>query len=454
MGYGRYNPGFMLSIKKTQWCGYLFITLLWLCGCRPEVQNSPATRTVAPTTAALTTVEPLATPAATQTVPPPLPTTINPATLTPPPVPLTPSPTPSLTPTPAYPVYQGPPLERDRLGVQIHLHREDLAGIMGHLQALGVGWVKVQVSWKLHQPRPEQLDDFLFNELDNLVTAAEANDIKVLLGVAKAPEWSRPTTELDGPPADYAHFREFMFLLATRYQGRVAAYELWNEPNLQREWNGAALSAADLVALVGAGAAGVRSADPAALVISGAPAPTGINDGVTAIDDRVYLRQMITAGVLEIVDAVGVHPYGWANPPDSRVANPDPAAVSHNNHASFFFYDTLGDYHQIMEEAGRPDMPLWATEFGWGSFDGFAAPPPAGVEYMAAVSEWQQAEYTLRAWQLAQEWEWMGPMILWNLNFAPTFDTDFAESGYSLLRPDGSARPVYLSLQMAEKEIR
>ena len=86
------------------------------------------------------------------------------------------------------------------------------------------------------------------------------------------------------------------------------------------------------------------------------------------------------------------------------------------------------------------------TEFGWGSFDGLDAPPPAGVEYMGAVSEWQQATYTLRAYELAHEWRWVGPLFLWNLNFAPLLGTDYAESGYSLLRPDGSPRPVYLAL--------
>jgi hypothetical protein len=424
--------------------GFLFVLLCLVVGCRPE-EESRATATVAPLARVTSTM------AATLVV-----ATERPVmgtaevVVTPLPVTETPS-TPTVTPTPSYPVYQGWPLERDGLGVQIHLHREDLGMIMGHLQALGVGWVKVQVSWKVHQPRPEELDEFLFEELDNLVAQAEANDIQVLIGVAKAPEWSRPTTELDGPPTDYAHFRAFMWLLAGRYAGRVAAYELWNEPNLRREWNGVGLSAADFVALVGAGAAGVRSADPGAIVISGAPAPTGINDGVTAVDDRVYLREMVAAGVLEMVDAVGMHPYGWANPPDSRVSAPDAAVGSHNNHASFFFYDTVWEYRGILEENGRGDMLLWATEFGWGSFDGLGAPPPEGNEYMSLVSEWEQAEYTLRAWEMGQGWEWMGPMILWNLNFGPTFDTDFAETGYSLLRPDGSLRPVYLSLQAAAK---
>jgi hypothetical protein len=322
---------------------------------------------------------------------------------------------------------------------------------MAHLERLGVGWVKVQVSWKLHQPAPDRLDDFLFAELDALVSAAERRGIKVLLGVAKAPEWSRPTTELDGPPLDHSAFERFMAILAGRYRGRVAAYELWNEPNLRREWNGQPLSAADFVALVRSGAAGARQADPAALLISGAPAPTGINDGQAALDDRAFLAQAMSAGLGDGVDAIGVHPYGWANPPDSRAGGPVPTS-SHNNHPSFFFLDTLLDYRQILEASGRDALPLWATEFGWATFAGLGAAPPPGAEYMGEVSEWQQAEYTLRALELARGWEWAGPVFLWNLNFAPTFGADFVESGYSLLGLAGVARPAYLALAAAAKE--
>jgi hypothetical protein len=70
---------------------------------------------------------------------------------------------------------------------------------------------------------------------------------------------------------------------------------------------------------------------------------------------------------------------------------------------------------------------------------------------MGNVSEWQQAQYTMRAFQLAKEWGVAGPMILWNLNFGPTFGTGYPETSYSVLRPDGSPRPVYLSLANAQK---
>jgi hypothetical protein len=314
----------------------------------------------------------------------------------------------------------------------------------------------VQVSWKLYQPYPDSYAQDRLAELDTLVEAANNNDIQVLLSVSKAPEWSRPTTELDGPPSDFGLYRDFLTFLADRYRGRVAAYELWNEPNLQREWNGMPLSAADLSQLIGRGAEGIRTADPDAKIVSSAPATTGINDGIIAIDDRIFLRGMLDAGVADAVDGIGVHPYGWANPPDSSHTSPDPSIPTHNNHPSFFFADTLEEYKAILTEYGVEDQ-LWVTEFGWGSFDNFLdndgdpAQPPAGAEFMNDVSEWEQADYLLRALEIGGKDSTIGPMIIWNLNFAPLLGSDFTESGYSILRPDGKPRAAYRSLEHAKK---
>jgi polysaccharide biosynthesis protein PslG len=430
--------------------------LLFLAACRSKPAPYPEVATPAATPGAVTTATAVLTPTAVPTSADPsttvyLPLTgnevANPPLGSPDPSPA-PTATATVTPTPAFPVYHGPPIARDRLGVQIHLHREDLDQIFYHLRALDVGWVKVQVSWKLHQPAPDRYDEELFWELDRLISRAAAHDIAVMLSVAKAPEWSRPTTEEDGPPTDYRLYEAFMRYLAGRYPGQVAAYELWNEPNLRREWNGSPLSAADFVRLMGYGAAGVRAVDAAAVVISGAPATTGINDGVTAVDDRLYFQQMVAAGAADFVDVFGVHPYGWANPPGSSLlfAAHSPAP-SHNNHPSFFFWDTLADYHAILNDAGYGDRQLWVTEFGWGSFDRFDYAPPPEALFMAHVNEWQQAEYILGAYELVTEWDWVGPLIMWNLNFAPTIGPAFSESGYSILRPDGSSRPAYYSLK-------
>jgi hypothetical protein len=256
------------------------------------------------------------------------------------------------------------------------------------------------------------------------------------------------TEELEsGPPTDYTEFGRFMGQLAARYQGRVAAYELWNEPNLAREWRGDELDPSRFVALVAEGSKAVRAADPGALIISGAPAVTGINDGVEAIDDRVFLRGMYAAGVAQWVDGIGAHPYGFANPPDESWQDTEHVASSHNDHPSFFFRDTLEDYHVIMLEYDDTEHRIWATEFGWPSVEGMGSMDTTDWEYAQEVSEEQQAEYIVRAFHMGDERPWVGPMFLWNVNLATIWGTDNPVSAYSLLHPDGSPRPAYLALR-------
>lgn len=310
-----------------------------------------------------------------------------------------------------------------------------------------MGWVKQQVAWHTIEHGP---DDFDWTRLDQAVEAAEGFGFKVLLSVTHAPDWTRETTQQSGPPTDYAPFGRFMEQLAGRYQGRVAAYELWNEPNLAREWRGDRLDPARFVSLVAEGAKAVRAADPSAVIISGAPAVTGINDGVEAIDDRVFLRGMYEAGISEWVDGIGAHPYGYANPPDESWQDSSHVASSHNDHPSFFFRDTLEDYREIMLDHDDTGRQIWVTEFGWPSVEKMGAMDTTGLEYARAVSEAQQADYIVRAYRMGDERAWVGPMFLWNLNLATIWGSGSPFSAYSLLRPDGSYRPAYIALRLAE----
>ncbi len=309
---------------------------------------------------------------------------------------------------------------------------------------LGVGWIKQQIDWNSIEYARGL---YRWGEIDHLVAEAQAHGLKMLFSVARAPGFSRPEpVEEDGPPSDFSIFRDFMHALSSRYRGRVAAYELWNEPNLRREWRGFDLSADKFVELVKAGAEGVRAGDPGAIIISGAPAVTGIDDQINAIDDRVFLRSMIAAGVGDVVDAIGVHPYAAANPPDERVADATHTRSSYNNHPSFFVLDTLEDYRQILLEA-QIAKPLWVTEFGWPSIENFGNVATPGWEYARDVTEQDQAAYLRRAIELGRDRPWIGPMIIWNLNIAPLSGPEQPESAYGLIRPDGSLRPAYSQLR-------
>lgn len=419
----------------------LFLTLAaTLLGCLSTPTETPTRQSPLSTTAPTSTPDPSTTPH-TLFLPEissddsPVETPSPPLT----PTPSGPKPTPTSTPLP-------PPVPKPDYGVQLHLFAGGMEETLKWAQGLGVGWVKQQVEWHTIEHGPDTMN---WVALDKAVDRADSYGFKILIGTTHAPDWTRPTTLESGPPADYAEFGRFMEQMASRYQGRVDAYELWNEPNLGREWRGDTLDPARFVALVAEGAKGVRAGDLDALVISGAPAVTGINDGETAIDDRVFLRGMYEAGIAQWVDGIGAHPYGYGNPPDASVHDDDHTTSGHNSHPSFFFKDTLEDYRQIMLDYDD-DRQIWVTEFGWPSAEGIDGLETKSFPYARKISEEDQANYILRAFRMGEERPWVGPMFLWNLNMAPLWGADSAFSAYSLLRPDGAYRPAYIELRLAE----
>ena len=184
------------------------------------------------------------------------------------------------------------------------------------------------------------------------------------------------------------------------------------------------------------------------IVVTGGLAPTGFNDGVNAIDDRIYLRQMYAAGAADWSDAIGAHPNGWANPPDSTCCrNNRPAVPAWDDHPSFFFKETLQDYREIMVANGDSGTYIWPTEFGWGSNDGLNVEPPAELAFVTYTNLDEQAQYIVRGYQLGRELGYVGPMFLWNLNFCPVVGVTGDQCLWSLMDPAGNPRPAYLAVR-------
>jgi hypothetical protein len=82
--------------------------------------------------------------------------------------------------------------------------------------------------------------------------------------------------------------------------------------------------------------------------------------------------------------------------------------------------------------------------------DGFGVVDTTGREFAGYVTEKQQADYVVAGFQTGMALDWTGPMILWNLNIATIWGKDRPESAYSMLRPDGTYRPVYVAVRVAE----
>lgn len=325
--------------------------------------------------------------------------------------------------------------------------------IFGAINDLGFNWVKQQVEWKRYEPSKGQYD---WAPLDRIIDAAGAANINVLFSVVKAPAWARPAGDTDeGPPSNPADYADFVGKLAERYRGRLGAIEVWNEQNLYYEWGGRGhkLSASRYVQILAAAYNAIKAADPNIVVVSGAPTPTGVNDGDIAIDDLTYLQQMYNAGLARYSDAIGAHPSGYNNPPDADWSSYSRPGVSFgaSGHPSWFFRGTMEGFRNIMVANGDGGKQVWPTELGWASVDGTGASPAKGYEYAQDNSEQNQAEFIVRAYQIAKSWGWVGPMFLWNLNFAPVAGAGDEKAAFGIVRADWGRRAAFNALaQMAK----
>jgi len=300
-------------------------------------------------------------------------------------------------------------------GFQIHPWAgADLQQAINATLGAGFTWIKIQVPWEMVEANGKGQYDW--GAVDQVIDALHGSGLKVLVSVCKAPNWARSSTtnwDYDGPPANAQDLADFVGALAGRYKGRVRAIEVWNEQNLAHEWGGEPLDANRYVTMLRVSYQAIKAQDPSIRVIAGGLTPTGVNDGVLAIDDVVYLGQMYRAGCKSYMDGLGVHPSGYNNPPDASYGYQNPAEPAYKNHPSFFFQETMRRYRQVMLTYGDGGKDLWPTEFGWAS----SPDPVAGYEYSANVTETEQAEYLVRALQMMKSWGYVGPAFVWNLNF-------------------------------------
>ena len=171
----------------------------------------------------------------------------------------------------------------------------------------------------------------------------------------------------------------------------------------------------------------VKEMDPQALVISAGLAPTNRLD-TTAMDDRIYLEGMYEAGAREVFGVLGVHPYGFAYPPDDL----------YGAHQGLNFA-RLEDVREIMVANGDADKPVWATEVGW------VAEAVKEEQAWLQVTEEQQAAYLIAAFERAgEEWLWLERIAVWNLSVG--LETDDEKRGYSIIDDGYVPRPAYEAL--------
>lgn len=363
-----------------------------------------------------------------------------------------PTETPMPTPTPTLlPVED----ETFQVGIQVQYsldyNPDNQDGYYGSVaDDLKLKWIKQQVRWENVEPEKGVYD---WGILDLTMPSAQRKGLNVMLSIVTAPEWSREpgiSVARHGPPADYQDYVNFVLAILDRYPGQVQAIEIWNEQNIDREWTSLqGLSAANYVELLRLTSEAVKAVDPGIIIISGALSPTGLDDGIGAVNDFRYMELMISAGLLNYTDCVGAHHNGYNIGPSVRwdaVPN-DPFAIFRgpfdNPHHSWSFRSTLEGYATRIASAGF-DTKLCVTEFGWAvteDLSGF----PQGFEFAQDNTLEEQATWFPEAMSLMEEWDTVWLAFVWNFNYGPQagWDPNNDNVPYSLIGPEFSFRPAY-----------
>ncbi len=285
------------------------------------------------------------------------------------------------------------------------------------MQQAGMTWMKIQARYNQGGPPDISAD----------IANAKNNGFKILVGTV-------------GNPAELGQGGQGYINNYADWLARVAgwgadAIEVWNEPNLSREWPEGQISGEMYAGMLAVAYQRIKAVNPGVMVISGAPAPTGAEAAFPGqvMNDDNWLRQMIAAGGLNYADCVGIHYNEGIVPPSQTTGDP------RDNYYTRYFYGMLNTYYSL---TGKP---LCFTEIGYLTSEGYPA-LPSFFSWAENVTLGQQAAWVAEAAALASQSGQVRLFIVWNIDFT-VYNSD-PQAGYAIVRPDGSC-PACAALAQA-----
>jgi polysaccharide biosynthesis protein PslG len=218
---------------------------------------------------------------------------------------------------------------------------------LARAHAVNAHAVRIEIRWSLLEPRLQgQLNPRALAFVDYLIAKAAAQDIRTVALVESTPCWasSAPVSLLRRcrlgkigkanawPPRDSNAYGSFVAFIAARYGPKLAAIEVWNEPDQANEDYFAGPNKAQrYAAVLRAAYPAIKRVDPRMPVLAGSL--VGSNGA--------FLRALYAAGIKGYYDGLSVHFYNLV-------------------------LASLRYLHEV-QLANHDPKPLWLNEFGWSS---------------------------------------------------------------------------------------
>ena len=309
----------------------------------------------------------------------------------------------------------------DFLGVNAHFlwfKPEVYRRQIQQLKALGLNWVRVDLHWDQHEPQEKQYRIEMIDTMVNAIADAKLQSVLYLVGSAPFASSAPNGAEFHDqyPPKQPEIFAERIAMLAKRYP-QVAAWQVWNEPNIPPFWRPHE-DAAGYGKLLQASTAALRSVAPGKPVVMAGMAYYS----QMPVKKGLMLEELGKLGAFKLGTVVAYHPY-------SEFPEGD-------NPRERDFIKRVEQMNPRLRNAGVKH--IWATEWGWSSYDG-------PKEMQALIGENGQADYLLRRLALmsTQDFDRIFLFALSDLDSRASA----RDQHYGLLTTEANPKHSYLALQ-------
>ncbi len=287
-------------------------------------------------------------------------------------------------------------------------------GFPDKMHFAGMNWVKHQTRWGPgDSPAGEA----------GRIADAHNKGFKVLLSVLGSPAAANP--------ANFPAYATFVGELAKLGPDAI---EVWNEENIDREWQNGSINAATYTELLKQAYVAIKNANPNVMVVSGAPAPTGFFGGCSGAgcDDAPFVAGMAAAGAAAYMDCIGVHYNEGIIGPNQTSGDP------RSEHYTRYFWGMVNTYFNALGGARK----LCFTEMGYLTPEGYGT-LPGGFAWAQNTTVGQQAQWLAEAASLSANSGKVRLLIVFNVDF--NYWGDDPQAGYAIIRP-GNGCPACDSL--------
>ncbi len=127
----------------------------------------------------------------------------------------------------------GPPARGRPMADMVGIASGIQPDLVGKIHDLGLHRVRIDFTWNDIQKNPRT---WQWGAYDDFVDTARANGIEILGILDYGVPWANkvvypPNGKENAPPDRFKDFTNYAEAVVKRYQGKIKAYEIWNEPN-------------------------------------------------------------------------------------------------------------------------------------------------------------------------------------------------------------------------------